>query len=151
MDLIRWSEKALDPVDMLDRFQQELDEFFEGPRSPAARGLFDRSVAPAIDVVETDDHIIVTCDVPGISKDDIELTFADGILTIKGEKMKEAEKNGSTVYRQEMWEGRFQRTIGMPEAVDPKKIDAKLDDGVLTAAFTKREETKPKKIAIGVK
>jgi HSP20 family protein len=141
-----------DPVGELDRIRREIDEMFD----PAARrffsdGLFDRDFSPAMDVVENDDGYLVSIDLPGVDKKDLEISVADNVLTIKGEKKDAGERKDGKFYRKESWEGSFQRTLSLPHGVDAGKIDAKMRDGVLAISLPKSEEAKPKQIAVNVK
>lgn len=148
MDLVRWRDNFLDPSPGLDSLQQEINRLFENPRSSMSYGIFDRSFSPAVDVVEAEDEFTVFADVPGIPMEKLDLSLADNVLTIKGEK-KTAETAGK-VFRKETVEGSFQRTLSLPSEIDPDSIEATLKDGVLTIRIAKREEAKPKKIAISV-
>jgi HSP20 family protein len=106
-----------------------------------------------VDVVDTSDAVKVYCDIPGVSKDDIDLSVASNVLTIKGEKKEasEKEKNEQKSYRDETWAGSFQRTISLPDSVDPQNVEATMKNGVLTITFGKREEVKPRQIEVNVK
>jgi HSP20 family protein len=139
------------PVEALDSIRREIDEMFE-PTAGAflSNGLFDREFSPAMDVVENADGYLVCVDLPGVDKKDLEISAADNVLTIKGEKKEDKKSKSGKYFRRESWEGSFQRTISIPYGVDPEKIDAKLADGVLTIALQKREEAKPKQIAVNV-
>lgn len=141
-----------DPVGELDRIRREIDEMFD----PAARrffsdGLFDRESSPAMDVVENDDGYLVSIDLPGVDRKEIEISVADNVLTVKGEKKDAREHKDGKVYRKETWQGSFQRTLSLPHGVDPEKIDATMRDGVLAISLPKREEAKPRQIAVSVK
>lgn len=153
MNIVRRNRNSVwDPVGELDRIRREIDEAFD----PASRrffsdGLFDREFSPAMDVVENDDGFLVSVDLPGVDRKDLEISVADNVLTIKGEKKDGREDKTGKVYRKETWEGTFQRTLSLPHGVDSGKIDAKMRDGVLAISLPKREEAKPKQIAVGVK
>jgi HSP20 family protein len=153
MDITKRNQNSgWDPAGELDRIRREIDSMFglKGP-SMFSDGLFDRSVSPAVDVVETEDDYRVMADLPGISQKDIDVTIADNVLTIKGEKRIEEKKEGTKVYRKENWEGGFQRTLSLPKGVDQSKIDASMKNGVLTIILPKREEVKPRQISVDVK
>jgi len=137
-----------DPLAEYDRLREEINELFDVPRSANVRGLFDRPVSPAIDVTEDAEQFTVTCDVPGLKREDIEVNLAHGVLTIKGEKKSPKRSERARVYREETWEGKFQRTVAMPSEVDPSKVAADMKDGVLTVTLPKREDAKPKQITI---
>ncbi|MFW6228448.1 MAG: Hsp20/alpha crystallin family protein, partial [Alkalispirochaeta sp.] len=108
-----------------------------------------------LDVVETDDAILVACDIPGVDGKDIDLDIVNNVLTIRGEKKPaitdDDEKGGAKNYRRETWYGTFQRTISLPDSVDPDKVSAELTNGVLSIHLAKQEERKPKRIGIKVK
>ncbi|HOV38592.1 MAG TPA: Hsp20/alpha crystallin family protein [Spirochaetales bacterium] len=149
MDLIKWRpSEVFDPMTELDRMREEFDRFFG--LEPMISGLFDRVKSPAIDVVEQDDAFVVTCDLPGVDMKDLEVNIANNVLTIKGEKKDSREVKDSKVYRQESWFGSFQRTLSLPDIVDPDKIEAVMKDGVLKITLPKKEEVKPKQIAVKV-
>jgi HSP20 family protein len=141
-----------DPLSEFDRLQNEINRLFDYGY-PASNGLFDRRISPVVDVVDTGEAVKVYCDVPGVSKDDIDLSVASNVLTIKGEKKaaSDNEKQGSKSYRDETWSGSFQRTISLPDTVDPNNVDATMKNGVLTITFGKREEVKPRQIEVNVK
>jgi HSP20 family protein len=147
MDLIRWGSDLADPVRGLDRLQREINQLFDLPRFDESRGLFDRMVSPAIDLIETADGFRVHADLPGIKLEDIDISIASNVLTLKGEKKKSAQESG-TVYRKETWEGSFQRTISLPTTVDPDQIKATFRDGVLEVHIPKKEEARPKRITV---
>ena len=158
MNIVRRTKNRMwDPVGELDRIRQEIDEMFDPAtrrffsQDPWGHGLFDREVSPAMDVVENEDGFLVSVDLPGVEKKDLEISVADNVLTVKGEKKAENESKDGRVYRKESWEGSFQRTLSLPAGVNADKIDAKMRDGVLQISLPKREEVKPRQIAVSVK
>ncbi len=146
MAIIRWKDDLFNPFNELDRLQDEINQVFNYNREPVNQGLFDRTVSPAIDVVEDKDGFTVLCDLPGVKLENLDISVTQDVLTIKGEK-KENE-NKSKVYRKETWEGSFQRTLALPTSVDGSKVEASFKDGVLKVTLPKREEVKPKQITI---
>ncbi len=148
----RWRENRMpDPMSEFGRLQDEINRLFDFGY-PERTGLFDRRVSPAIDVVDTGEAVKVYCDIPGVSKDDIDLSIASNVLTIKGEKQEsEKEKQEDKNYRAETWSGNFQRTISLPDTVDPQNVEATMKDGVLTVTLAKKEEVKPRQIEVNVK
>ncbi len=146
MDLVRWQDDFLDPTQGLDRLQREINRLFDFPRSVEARGLFDRSVSPAVDVIETQDAFVVQVDLPGIEPKNVDVSVAGNVLTLKGHR-KGVEPKGE-VFRKETWEGSFQRTLSLPASVDPDKVTAVFKDGVLEVTIGKREEARPRRIAV---
>lgn len=150
MALVRFRDR-FDPAQELDRLQGEINKLFdldwdEGQNT----GLFDRTISPAIDVVENDDAFTVYCNLPGVNEKDVDVSIADNVLTIKGEKQAYAKGEKTKVYRREDWNGSFQRTLSLPKGVDAEKIAAELKDGVLSVTLPKLEEVKPKQIKVSV-
>src|SRR6056297_911116 len=149
MDLVRWNQRGnLNPMDEFDRLQEEINKLFN--LDYQSSGIFDRTASPAVDVIEKDDSVVVRCDMPGVKKDNLDLSLARNILTIKGEKKSEDHENESKNYRNETWSGIFQRTISLPDSVDPEKVEASLRNGVLELVIGKREEVKPRQIDVKV-
>jgi HSP20 family protein len=149
MALVRWTDRELEPVDTFDWLQGQINDLFEDfPRLPSTRGLFDRTVSPAIDVVEGPDSYTVECELPGMEEKDIDVSIASGVLTIKGEKKGQSERKGARVYRKETWEGSFQRTIALPQNIEGGKVEASYKDGVLRVVLPKSESARAKKIEL---
>jgi HSP20 family protein len=150
MDLIQRQRSFPDPFDEFDRLQREINELFDFSAVSGSRGLYDRSVSPALDVLENDGGFTVRVDLPGLNEDDIELSVASGVLTLKGNK-KAPQRSGDTrVYRQETWEGSFQRTVSLPSSADPGQVEAELKNGVLEVRIGKKAEAQPKRITLKV-
>jgi HSP20 family protein len=122
--------------------------------------LFDRALEPswsespvwdlALDVVENKDEFLVKASLPGINPDDLEITFTDNVLTIKGETKEDKEVKEEQYHLRERRQGTFSRSISLPNRVKADAIEARYDAGVLTLKLPKVEEVKPKKIAINV-
>jgi len=148
MAIIRWKEPSWNLVDEYDRLRSQINQLFEGPAFPVTQGLFDRSVSPALDLIEGDESFTVVCDLPGVDKKNLDVSIAQDVLTIKGEKSLKADLEKANVYKNECWEGKFQRTISLPKAVDGSKIDAVFKNGVLRLTLPKREEARARKIEL---
>ena len=105
---------------------------------------------PAVDIVEKDKDYEITAELPGMDESNIDVKFADGVLTIKGEKKEEREEKKKDYYVSERRYGSFQRSFPVPESVDANKIEAKFVNGVLTIKLPKSAEAQKneKKIAI---
>lgn len=105
---------------------------------------------PHLDVTDEGDRLEVTAELPGMDKEDVEITFEDGVLVLKGEKKHEEEKKEKGCYRLERSYGRFQRNIPLPADVDVEHGEATFDKGVLKIRFTKlpKPAAKAKKIEI---
>jgi len=114
--------------------------------APESWKSFNWSVA--LDIVESEDEYLVKASVPGINPEDLEITFEDNRLTIKGEVKEESEVNEARYHLRERRFGSFSRSIKMPSGIDNDKIIANYEKGVLELHLPKVEEVKPKKIAI---
>lgn len=113
--------------------------------------LFGGVSGPSVDLMENDDTYVVRCDLPGVEKDDLDISVSGNALTIKGEKQDSSEHKDGRYYRRESWSGSFQRTITVPETVDPNAINAEMKNGVLTLTLPKKEDVKPRQITVDVK
>ena len=149
-DLMNRRNDVWRPTNELRRLQDEINSLFDFDGWDFAPGLFDRNMAPALDMVENTDDFVVTVDLPGVSQENVDLSVADNVLTIKGEKTGDSESEDSNYYRKESWEGSFQRTVSLPQGVDADNVHAEMRDGVLSITLPKREEAKPRKINVNV-
>lgn len=113
--------------------------------------LFGGVSGPSVDLMEDNDTYIVRCDLPGVEKDNLDISVSGNALTIKGEKQDSSEHKDGRYYRRESWSGAFQRTITVPETVDPNAINAEMKNGVLTLTLPKKEDVKPRQISVDVK
>lgn len=102
---------------------------------------------PASDIAETEDAYLVTMEMPGIDMEKTDISYNDGILTVKGEKRKESTE-GECCHCAERYAGPFQRSFRIPVKVQSDKIDATYKDGILNLTLPKSEESKPKKITV---
>jgi HSP20 family protein len=125
----------------LANLQDELDHLFESPL---------RAWAPALDVREDADNFVIRAELPGLKRDDINVSLQDGALVISGERTAEKMEEGVEVHRQERYYGKFQRALTLPAPVAADKIKAQYKDGILTVTLPKSEEAKPKQIDISV-
>ncbi len=106
--------------------------------------------APAVDVSETDDAVIVKVDLPGVNPEDMEISLTDNVLVIKGEKKKEEEEKKENFYRMERFYGSFMRAIHLPCEINEEKIQATYKNGVLKIVLPKKPEEKKKVIKVNV-
>jgi HSP20 family protein len=104
---------------------------------------------PAVDISETKDSIVVKVELPGLSRDDIEIDVASGVLTIKGEKRFESEEEDRTWHRREVRYGSFSRSFSLPTDVKSDEAAASFSEGVLTVSLPKEEKAVHRKIEIG--
>ena len=135
-----------------DWLQEQFNDLFaDFPRWPTTRGLFERTISPAVDVIEGPDRFTVECELPGMDQKDIDVSIAGGVLTVKGEKKGQQQSQGGKVYRKESWEGSFQRTLSLPQNVDSGKVEASYKDGVLQIVLPKSESARAKRIPLKTK
>ena len=106
------------------------------------------SLGYRVDVREGAEHVYVEAELPGLTKEDIEITLEDGVLTIAGEKKLENEKEREGFQVRERRYGKFSRRFELPSVVDEGKVRANLKDGVLLVTLDKREEVRPKRIEV---
>lgn len=125
--------------------QDELDRLFDSPWNEQTRAW-----APALDVREDKNSFIVRAELPGMKRDDIDVSLHDGALVITGERQAEAKEEGVEIHRQERFYGKFQRALTLPAPVAADKVKANYKDGVLTITLPKTEEAKPKQIDVSV-
>lgn len=111
------------------------------------RHHYARSWTPRADIYETEDHVVVQLDIPGVRIDSVDVQCEKGMLSIKGERAFDTEEKRQ-YYRVENVYGPFERYFEIPRTLDVEKVDANYTNGVLTLTFPKTEEAKPKKIAI---
>jgi len=107
--------------------------------------------APALEMYEKDNNFVVKAELPGVKKDDVDVSIAGDTLTIKGQKKASKEIKDEDYYRCESQYGSFSRTITLPAAVDAKKIEASYENGVLEIHVPKAKEAVPTKVEIKVK
>jgi len=129
----------------LTHLQNAVSSLFDDLLSwPAA----DRAWAPAIEMSEQENSIIVKAELPGVKPDEIELSVEDSVLTISGRKKEEATEEGEGHYRSERRYGMFRRTIPLAASVDGEKVEATSKDGVLAITLPKAETAKRRRIEI---
>ena len=109
------------------------------------------ATAPAVDVAETEKAYEITAELPGMDEKNVEVKFADGVLTVKGEKQEEKEEKKKDYYLSERSYGSFQRAFQVPDGVDADKIEASFKNGVLTVTMPKSAEAQKSAKKITVK
>ena len=154
MKIMRWQKPELNTWQAsgrLSNLRDEIDRLFEAPLSELALSsqVFS-GWTPVLDMHEDENNIVVTAELPGMKKEDIDVSLHDGCLSISGERRNEWENKEAEVYRAERFVGRFQRTVALPTPVESDKVKALCKDGVLTITLPKAEEAKPKKIDVNV-
>jgi HSP20 family protein len=139
-------------LDQLSTLRSEINRLFEEPFGGLTRAseFFDLW-SPALDVYEDKDNIIVKAELPGLKKEEIDISIHEGSLHVSGERKQETEQKNTETYRTERFYGRFHRSLSLPKAVDAAKVEASYKDGVLTVTLPKSEEAKPRQIQVNVK
>src|SRR6266478_5214951 len=151
--LTRWQRPltSWQNVGRLTDLRDEIDRLFESPLTELARSSQLLSGwTPAMDLFEGTDNFVIRAELPGMKKEDIEISLRDGSLSISGERKPEEKHHETEVYRSERFFGRFQRTISFSAPVAGDKVTAQYKDGILTVTLPKTEEAKPKKIDVDV-
>jgi len=143
MALVRW-----EPAREVDSLQSEVNRVFDAffGNGSAART---RRWVPAMDLVETDEHLVLRADLPGLSRDDVQIEVKDGALTVAGERKAEQEERTEGYYRVERSFGSFSRSLTLPDGIDADAIAAEFDDGVLEVRIPKPAERQPHRVEIG--
>ena len=148
MSLRRWRPMS-DLISIREEMNRLFDNFF-GELPERRMGLLEGEWSPSVNVAETDEEIVVTAELPGVKQDDVDISVADNILTLKGEKKEEKEIKKENYHRVERRYGSFQRSIGLTVGVQANKAKASYKDGILTVTIPKAEEAKPKQIKINI-
>jgi HSP20 family protein len=146
MAIVRW-----EPFRELAALQSEMGRWMNqvtGSTVPGGNGQ-SSTWMPAVDVWETENELVLSFDLPGISEDKISVELEDNVLTVSGERERAHEHSGDRFYRYERRFGTFTRTVTLPQGVNEEAIKADYRDGVLEIRVPKPEEQKPKRIQIG--
>ncbi len=135
--------------DQLNRLRDEIDQVFQSSFGNwGGNAGFFEGWSPAVDLMEDKDKFTVKAELPGMKKEEIDVSLHGDTLSICGERKKEEERKEGETYRSERYFGRFQRSVQLPQAVDGTKIEAAYREGVLTITLPKTEEAKRKQIEI---
>jgi len=141
--------RSTNPLNDFRTLQARVFEPFFGRFNYLEDELKSGTWAPAVDVAEEKDKILVRVEVPGMNENDLKIHFEDGLLSVSGERQFE-RKEDRNYHRIERTYGTFTRTFSLPRTVDPNAIAANYRDGILEIEIPKLEEAKPKQIQINV-
>ena len=142
MAIVRWNPIGELAAVELDR----LNRLFSDVHSEGTRAW-----VPAVDIYETEGHeVVIKAELPDVKKEDISVAFENGVLTVSGERRQEESFEKGQVRRLERRHGAFSRSFTLPNSVDASAIAAVYKEGVLTIRLPRREESKPKQIAVSV-
>ena len=151
MAIVRW-EPFRDLVSIQDRMNRIFDEAFRSSgRSGADEDwALGGSWAPPVDIFEHEGKLVLKAELPGIDPKQVDVRVENNVLTLRGERKFESEVKREQYHRVERAYGTFSRSFTLPNVVDTANIKAEFKDGVLRVTLPKREEAKPKQIAIAV-
>jgi HSP20 family protein len=144
LDVPTWRFRS--PFEELHRMRQQLDRLFEDaatPQQAVGAGVF-----PLINLTEDKDRYFIRAELPGVKGDDIDIQVTANNLSISGERKIAVEEEGARFHRREREAGSFSRMIGLPGDINPDKVNAKLENGILTVEVSKAEAAKPKHITV---
>ncbi len=139
---VRRRNELVDPFRGMNELAERLWHGF--PFGEIAEKEFETEFMPNVDISETDKQVTVKAELPGIAREDIDISLDENYLIIKGEKKQEKEETGKHFHRLERTFGSFYRSLRLPTLVEKDKIDATFKDGVLTVVLPKSEEAKKK-------
>ena len=129
-------------------FMSEMDNFFGNSYSNSNLSEYGSSFQPAVNILEEEEYFLISADLPGLEKDQINIDFTDGILSLSGERKEEKTTGEKNFRRVEKRYGKFVRSFRMPDNIKTEQIDASFSDGVLEIRIPKSEKAKPLKIEV---
>jgi HSP20 family protein len=147
MALARWTP-ARDIMSVRDEMNRLMGEFF-GRANGEEGTWFSGAWSPPVDIYETNEALVLKAELPGFSKDDIQIELKDNTLVMKGERKRDDEVKEGSFHRTERVYGAFQRSFLLPTTVDQSKVQAVYKDGILELRLPKVEAAQPKRISIG--
>lgn len=146
MSIVKWS-----PLKEIEEIRKEMDRLFEEFLSPVRRRRVvstDGVISPNVDIFERAGEIIIQAEIPGVSKEEIDLTITDDRLIIKGEIKKPEGVRDEDYILNERSYGTFTRAISLPTDIDKASVKAGLKDGILEIVLKRKAEAKPREIKI---
>jgi HSP20 family protein len=149
MAIVKWRPMR-EMVSIQDEMNRLFDRFFSRDLLDGEEFIHPSQWSPAVDISENKDEFVVSAELPGMSKDDIQVTYVDGALKIEGEHRKEKEEKNVNYHRVERVQGKFCRSFQLPTAIQQNKISAGFKDGILTIHLPKAEEARPKAIDVKI-
>jgi len=143
MAIVRW-----DPFRDLMSIQERVNRLLSDSQGRLGAEDGYGSWVPPVDVFERGDNLVIRAELPGVSREDIDIRVENGVLLLQGQRKREEEVDERNAFRLERMFGAFTRSFSLPTTVDASKIGARLKDGVLEIALPKAEAAKPKKVSI---
>ena len=144
-NLTRW-EPAREMMTLREAMDRLFDDAFTRPLS-----IRDGLSAPAIDMYQTDDEIVVRASLPGFNADDVQINITGDVLTLRGEMKHDDEKKEKAWHLREQRWGSFERSVALPTNVVADRASADFENGILTITLPKAEEAKPRTISVKAK
>jgi HSP20 family protein len=144
-NLIRW-EPTREFLSLREAMDRLFNDAFTLPREPGAAFH-----APAVDLYQTDDEVVVKASLPGLKAEDVQISITGDMLTIRGEFKEKEEKKEKAYHLREQRYGSFERTLSLPSMVNTEKAQADFEDGILTITVPKSEAVKPRTITVKAK
>ena len=140
------------PFRQLSTLRDEIDRLFESPLNllTTSSQQFLNGWLPAVDLYEDNDHYMLRAELPGMRKEDIDISLHGDVLTLSGERKEDERLVKAQVFRSERCQGKFQRTFTLPMQIAADKVQASYKDGILSVTLPKAEEAKPKQISVNV-
>ena len=153
MTLIRWHQPEIKgwPIPRLHQLREEVNRWLDFPFEVENRSHFFNAWAPVLDISQDRENVFVNVEIPGMKKEEIEVSLHERTLTISGERRSGEQHSESEAHRSERFLGRFQRNVMLPSPVAADQVRALYKDGILFITLPKAEEAKPKQIEINVK
>jgi len=150
MAMVRW-EPFRDLLTIQDRMNRMFDDAFRTTRQSGEDDwALGGTWAPPVDIYEHDGNLVLSAELPGIDPKQVDIRLENNVLTLKGDRALDTEVDRESFHRLERAYGGFARSFTLPTAVDQEKIQADYKNGVLKVTLPKREEAKPRQIAISV-
>jgi len=142
-----------DPFRQVYRLQDRMNRIFEDAlgRPVDDADFFVGAWTPAVDILETEDELVLRAELPGMKAEDVDIRIENSTLTLRGERKFEAKEDKVNFHRRERIYGAFSRSFTLPSTVEQEKVTAEFKDGILQLSLPKKEETKPRQITIKVK
>lgn len=151
MAIIRWRRETDPYFSQMNQMREAMDQLFDSYLAPVATTRREFPFVPAVDVTENKENVTVKAEVPGLKPEDIEINLTGNLLTLKGEKKQETESKDQNWHRVERTWGSFTRSLELPDGIDPEKVAANYDKGVLSIEIAKSDKVKPRSIKVNVK
>jgi HSP20 family protein len=149
-NLIRW-EPAREMMTLREAMDRLFDDAFTRPLGFGGNGNGSAWSAPAVDMYQTENEVVVKASLPGIKAEEVQINVTGDVLIIKGETNQKDETQEKAYHIREQRWGMFERSIGLPTAVVADKAKAEFENGIVTITLPKAEEAKPKSITIKTK